>query len=130
MFTPNENASEKHEQAKERLAEICRQIGMQTEIEARVETDGKTYHCDVLASFNIFESQIKLDLEVEDFDHSKHDFDDAENKAKELARYFIRTIWFKSSQLIGKKPAQSTDVLIKIFDEMIDGHYRNPRMNI
>ncbi len=132
MFRPDANESPQHRAAKERLVQICREIGMDAEIEVPVETESraKTYYCDVLARFKVFESQVILDLEVEDFDHTKHDFDDADNKVKELARYFIKVIWFKSSQLVGKRAALPSDVLVKIFNEMIDGQYRNPRMNV
>jgi len=130
-FSPDANESPQHMLAKDRLAHIFREMGMDVELEVPIETDSdKTYYCDVLVSFSYFGFRFKLDLEVEDFDHTKHDFDDAENKVKELARHSIRTIWFKSSSLTGRRAAAASEILARILNDMPDGQERNPRFNI
>lgn len=130
-FQPDANESMDHRQAKERLVKICREIGMDAEIEVPIVTEYKTYYCDVLASFSICDSssRAKLDLEVEDHDHSKHDFDDADNKAKELHRHFVKTIWFKSSDIVGKSCQNPSDILLRILEDMMRKP-RPARMNI
>ena len=127
-FKPDANESDDHRRAKEKLRKICMTNGMDAGTEFPVATEYKTYYCDVLAAIRFFGSVLNLDLEVEDHDHSKHDFDDAENKTKELRRYFIKTIWFKSVDILHK--LSETEILAKILCEMIDGRETNPRMNI
>jgi hypothetical protein len=116
-----------HRQAKEKLLKACTNHGVTALTEYKVETEYKTYYCDVYAVMKIFGSEIKLDLEVEDHDHSKHDYDDADNKVKELRRYFIKTIWFKSVDIM---KWSGSELVAKIFYEMQDGHEQNPRFNI
>lgn len=127
QFQPDKNESQDHKKAKEKLWEICMNHGIKASMEHPVETEYKTYYCDVLATMKFFGAEMKLDLEVEDHDRSKHDFQDALNKTKELRRYFIKTIWFKSAYVL-KYDADA--IFEKILYEMQDGQETDPRFNI
>lgn len=127
QFQPDANESDNHRKAKQRLYEICMANGIQASVEHQIPTEYKTYYCDVLAVMKFFGAEMKLDLEVEDHDHSAHDYSDADNKVKELKRYFIKIVWFKSADVL---KFSKYEILAKILYEMQDGHEQNPRFNI
>jgi hypothetical protein len=128
-FDPAAGEGEKHGGAKNLLAELCEAHGM-IAVKEMPFYSTKTYHCDVLVDFKICRREIRVDLEVEDHDHSKHDFEDAENKQRAMAGLGVKTVYFKANDLLGKKAFTYDQIYAKILRGIIDGKEENPRMNI
>lgn len=79
--------------------------------------------------------EIKLDLEIEDYDHSKHDFADSINKAKELSKLCIKTIWLKSDHILtgpksNPKPRGIEAICYHILWQIADTKTVDPRLNL
>jgi hypothetical protein len=129
-FDPAAGEGPKHRGAKNLLAELCQIEGMTAIKEVPVYSAPKTYHADVLVEFTILGKEVRVDLEIEDHDHSKHDFDDAVNKQRVMTGLRIKTVYFKANDLVGKKSLSTDAIFRKIYGGCIDGKEENPRMNI
>jgi len=134
-FRPDARESDRHALAKSTLVICCEALGMEVYTEHPIETPYKTYYCDVLATFKMLGLEVKLDLEVEDYDSTKHDFADSINKARELSKMCIKTIWLRSDQILrgpkaNPEPRSMEFICYVILAQMANGKTVDPRMNL